>query len=82
MNERPTPTVRQLDADVHELYRLLEDVAAELRTANARLERQSGRLNQIEADLVRIEDKADRAAADTARTLAAIVATLDDLAGR
>lgn len=43
--------VTQLDADVHEIYKLLEKLDDNVRDVRARMMRQEGRLNQIESDL-------------------------------
>jgi hypothetical protein len=49
--------VNQLDADVHAIYDMVDDVRKDVRTLRGSVLRQGVRLDQIEADLQGVADK-------------------------
>jgi hypothetical protein len=53
----PPHKLSQLDADVHAIYALLDDLHKDVRTLRGTVLRQATRLDQIEADLTVLIDQ-------------------------
>ena len=73
-----TPSLPQLNSDVHDLYRLLVEVEQSIRRIEVDVRRQGSRLDQIETNLRGLTDLATTGFATVAERLTAIEAKLDD----